>query len=112
MESNVRNIRRFWYSKEYDTVFFPWNDDDYDKYDCKSRIFETRWCYYCPICQFVPVLFEDRDSALQYAKEHSGAFHKNTTGSVVKRDIELSCFETKEVFKEDFNMWISMIQFY
>ena len=110
--NQVKNINRYWVDKESSIVYRQWTSEEYVKFSPRQHIFEKRWSYYCPICNFIPrVCFDEAEA------KHGANNHKNYCGSnhkcVVKyRDHELVCLEFREEYLEDPGVWIAKQELY
>ena len=108
--NTVQNINRIWIEKDSGVVVRNWTDEEYKTLDPRNHIFEKYWCYYCPICGFLPTLCGSKAEA-----KHAYHVHKSYTGhrcEIKYRDFELVCLEEKDEFLEDLGVWVHKQELY
>ena len=108
--SEVKNIDRYWVDKESRIIVRKWTDEEYNSIKPYEHIFEEQWVYYCPICNFIPVICRDKNSAI-----HSANSHKSYTGHeclVECKNCEFVCLEFKDEFLEDLGVWVNKQEVY
>lgn len=108
----VKNINRYWLDNDSRIVARQWTEEEYKTIDPHTHIFEKYWSCRCPRCEFLPVLCHDEAEA-----RHHGSNHEHYCGSLHKciveyRDFELNCWEFKEEYNEEFDIWVAKQEVY
>ena len=106
----VQNVSRYWVYKDSGIIYRQWTDEEYKTIDPHKHIFEKLWCYYCPICNFIPVPCFDKKEAT-----HHSNTHRHYTGHkcvIEYRDFELVCFESRDEFLENLGVWVHKQELY
>ena len=110
--NQVKNLNRYWVDKESNIIARKWTPEEYMRLSPRQHIFEKYWSYYCPRCRFLPVLCHDEAEARHHSNKHEyycGSRHKCI---VEYRDFELNCWEFREEYNEEFDIWVAKQEVY